>query len=83
MKPKEAMYLALAAGIFLIAGYIAYTQLVPKTATQKTVTVETVGAFDDHLNQDILTNFKDTTKTVDYNSPVDLTGLGNNEPFGK
>jgi hypothetical protein len=83
MKKKELFYLLAAAGIFLAAGYLGFTQLVPQKKGPKTVVVETAGKFDDHMDQNALDGFKDPTKTVDFNSPVDLSGLGNNQPFGR
>jgi hypothetical protein len=73
----------LAAGIFLVAGYLGYTNLVPQHKGAQTVTVETVGPIADHLDKTVTDKFHDPTQVVDFNSPVDLTGLGNNSPFGK
>jgi hypothetical protein len=83
MKPKELMYLLLAAAIFLVAGYVGYTQLVPQKRGPKTVTVETAGVIEAEFDADILTKVTDPTFAVDYNLPVDLDGLGNLAPFGK
>jgi len=79
------MYLVLAVVIFLVAGYIGYTQLLGKktTAASNTVTVEVVGPMPDSLDANAVTELNDATKTRDFNSPVDLSGLNNTAPFGQ
>jgi len=83
MKKKDLFYLLLAVGILLGAGYLAYTQLLPKKATSNLVEVEKVGAIPDHLDSAGLTLINDSSKVQDFNSPVDLTGLGNAAVFGQ
>jgi hypothetical protein len=84
MKKKDLMFLLLAVGILLVAGYIGYTQLVPKSASSATTTVkvEKVGVFDGTMDSVGITAIEDESKVVDYNSPTDLSGLGNAAPFG-
>ena len=82
MKQKDIVYLLLAVTILLVAGYIGYTQLVPKKASAKTVTVEKIGVVPSALDSAGMAALNDPTKVKDYNSPVDLTGLGNKSPFG-
>jgi hypothetical protein len=83
MKQKEIVYLVLAVVILLVAGYVGYTQLAPKKAASKTVEVEKVGVIPRDLDAEGLARIQDTTKVTDYNSPVDLTGLGNQAVFGQ
>jgi hypothetical protein len=84
MKKKDLIYLVLAVVILLVAGYVGYTQLIPKNANagSTTVQVEKVGTFDGTMDAAGLAAIGDTTKVNDYDSPTDLTGLGNPAPFG-
>jgi hypothetical protein len=82
VKKKDLTYLLLAVGILLVAGYLGYTQLAPKKTGPVTVEVEKIGAIPSEMDSDGLARIGDTDKVIDYNSPVDLTGLGNRAPFG-
>lgn len=83
MKKKDMVYLLLAVGIFLTAGYLGYVQLFPKTSNNNVVQVETVGPIPDKLDGSVLATLKDTSKVQNFNSPVDLNGLNNADIFGK
>lgn len=87
MKSKDIKYLLLAVVIMAVAGYLAYTQLVPQTAAStasaEAVKVEKVGVVPDHLDEAGLAAIKDKVRTVDFNSPIDLSGLNNKAPFGQ
>lgn len=83
MKQKDLVLLLVAVTIFLAAGYIGYTQLVPKKASASAgVQVEKVGLIPDSFDQSALTALGDPTKVVDYSTPQDFTGLNNTAPFG-
>ena len=82
MKQKDIVYLLLAVVILLVAGYVGYTQLVPKKATSKTVEVEKIGVIPSDMNPAGLVWLSDPTKVKDYNSPVDLSNIGNKAIFG-
>lgn len=84
MKKRDLVYLLLAVTIFLVAGYLAYTQLLPANSnqSQKAVEVEHVGTIPASLDGPGLSLLKDSSKTQDFNSPEDLKGLGNKAPFG-
>lgn len=84
MKQKDIVYMVLAAVILLVAGYIAYTQLVPQKASssKKAVEVEKVGMIPRELDKDGMARLRDESKVKDYSSPVDLNGLGNKAIFG-
>jgi flagellar basal body-associated protein FliL len=83
MKQKDLVFLLLAVVIFLVAGYVGYTQLVPKKAgAAAKKQVETVGLISDHFDQQALTQLGDTNQTTNFSIPVPLTGLGNPAPFG-
>jgi hypothetical protein len=82
VKQKDVVYLLIAVVIFLVAGYIGYSQLVPKKAASQTVTVEKVGVIPADLDSTGMSWINDTTHVKDYNLPEDLTGLGNTAPFG-
>ena len=83
MKKKDLIYLILAVTIFLGTGYVGYTQLMPKKASATVVTVEVVGSIPDHMDEAGLAAIGDKNKVQDFNSPVDLTGLGNAAVFGR
>lgn len=86
MKSKDVLALIFAAVIFLVAGYIGYTQiLAPKSSGTKTseLQVEVVGAIPSNLDQSALDQLNDTTKTEDFTPVIDLNGLGNGAPFGQ
>ena len=83
MKKKDLTYLVLAVVILLVAGYVGYTQLAPKkTVNSNVVEVEKVGVIPEAMDAQGLARISDLEKVVDFNSPVDLTGLGNGAPFG-
>jgi len=84
VKQKDLVLLLLAVTIFLVAGYVGYTQLVPKKAGSASagVPVEKVGAIPDSFDQGALTQLGDPTKVVDYSTPQDFSGLNNTAPFG-
>lgn len=84
MKQKDVVMLLVAVTIFLGAGYIAYTQLLPKKATSKSagVEVEKVGLIPASFDQAALTQLGDPTKVVDFTTPQDFSGLNNTAPFG-
>jgi hypothetical protein len=82
MKQKDIMYLMLAVVILLAAGYIGYTQLMPKKSASTGVEVEKVGVIPSTLDETGMSLLKDPAKSQDFNSPVDLSGLGNAAIFG-
>jgi hypothetical protein len=82
MKQKDIVMLVVAVGILLGAGYLAYTQLLPKKSSgPKTVQVEKVGVLPTDMDATGKSWLSDTAHVHDYDSPVDLTGLGNPSPF--
>ncbi len=83
MKKKDMIYLVFAVGILLVAGYVGYTQLVPKKSAAKTVEVDKIGAIPADFDSGALARLNDPTKVRDFSSPVDLTGLGNKAVFGQ
>jgi len=83
MKSKDLLYLVLAAGILLVAGFLGYTQLMPKSASGTGVTVEKIDTIPSQLDSANLDILKDTTKVQNFNSPVDLNNLNNTQPFGR
>jgi hypothetical protein len=93
MKQKDIMYLLLAVIIFLAAGFVGYTQLVPHAASSKVVDVEVVGPLPGvpggegtarlQSRDAGLDRLKDPDGVQDFGSPVDLSGLGNTAPFGQ
>jgi len=83
MKKKDLVYLLLAVAILLTAGYIGYTQLLPQKTTTNVVEVEKIGPIPDQMDSAGLAAIGDPSKVQDYNSPVDLTDLGNAAIFGK
>lgn len=84
MKPKDLAMLMVAVAILLVAGYLGYTQLMPKkTTAAKTVQVEVVGSIPSAMDQTAITQLNDPTQVKDLDSPPDLTGLNNSTPFGQ
>lgn len=83
MKSKDLVMLSVAVLILLVSGYVGYTQLVPKkSASAKGVQVEVVGSIPSQMDQSGMTLLNDPTKVLDYDTPIDLTGLNNAQPFG-
>ena len=83
MKKKDLTYLIIAAGIFLVCGYVLYSQLGSgKKNASRPTEVEVVGPITAQFDQTGLADLNDPTKVKDFNTPVDLTGLNNSEPFG-
>ena len=83
MKQKDVRYLLVAVVILLVAGYIVYLNLMPKSSAEQGVKVDIVGTIDDSLYSEGLHQLTDTSKVKDFSSPVDLNGLNNVAPFGK
>ena len=84
MKKKDMTALVFAAVIFLVIGYVLYSQLaVPKKATSKVVEVEVVGPITAQFDQSGMAYLNNSSEVQDFNSPVDLTELNNTEPFGQ
>ena len=83
MKKKDLIYALLAVVILLVAGYLGYSQLKPKSAASSVVVVEKVGIIPAHLDANGLARLNDRNMTTDYNTAVDFSGLGNKAPFGK
>lgn len=85
MKTRDLVYLVLAVVILLVAGYLAFTLLMPgsTTSTKSGVQVERVGDIPANLQGAGYTILAEGKKAVDYNSPTDLSGLGNKAPFGQ
>ncbi|HSX03067.1 MAG TPA: hypothetical protein VLI05_07230 [Candidatus Saccharimonadia bacterium] len=85
MKTKDIVIMVVAALIFLVAGYLAYTQLVPKSssAASQGVQVEVVGSIAPGFDSGALSTLQDSSKVHNYAVPLDLTtGLGNQAIFG-
>ena len=84
MKQKDLAMLIVAVAILLVAGYIGYTQLAPKTTSgPKTVQVEVVGSIPSSMDPNALSQLSDPTQVKDLDTPVDLSGLNNSAPFGQ
>ncbi len=83
MKQKDLIYLVVAVVILLVAGYIVYLNVMPKSSAAEGVKVDIVGTIDDKLDRDGLAQLTDTSKVKDFSSPVEFTGLNNPAPFGK
>lgn len=85
MKSKDMIYLFIAAAIFLVGGYIGYTQLVPKKAgAGKGVQVEVVGSIPAQLDSSGMSWLNNTSQVQDYDTPINLSsGLNNTSPFGQ
>jgi hypothetical protein len=84
VKTKDLMMLSLAVIILLGSAYVGYTQLVPKkAASSKAVQVEVIGSIPSQLDQNGMAYLNNSSKVADYNTPIDLSGLNNTEPFGQ
>ena len=83
MKKKDLVFALLAVIILLVAGYVAYTQLLPKpTSASAGVEVEIIGNITAKLDASGLARLNDRARVNDYNTAVDFSGLGNKAPFG-
>lgn len=83
MKKKDVIYLVLAVGILLTAGYIAYTKLLTHKGPNAGVQVDVVGTIPANFNDTAINLIGDSTKVLDFYQPIDLTtGLNNPAPFG-
>ncbi len=49
MKQKDVIYLLVAVVILLVAGYIVYLNLMPKSSAEQGVKVDNVGTIDDSV----------------------------------
>lgn len=84
MKPKDLVLLVIAAVIFIVCGYVAYTQLAPKkSGASKSVQVEVIGSIPSQMDATGMSWLNDTSKVQDYDTPISLNGLGNSAPFGQ
>jgi hypothetical protein len=85
MKKKDLITLIISVAILLVAGYLAYTQLVPQKggAASKDVKVEVVGPIQPDFDDTAMNALNDPTKVRDFAVDLDLTtGLGNQAIFG-
>ena len=85
MKSKDIVALSVAVLIFLVAGYIMFTQVLGKkqTSASSGVQVEVIGEIPSTFDSNALNELNDGTKVKDFASPVDFSGLGNTIPFGR
>ena len=84
MKTKDLILLLVAAAIFLVCGYVGYTQLVPKKAgAGKAVQVEVIGSIPAQMDASGMSWINDPSKVQDDDTPINLTALGNAAPFGQ
>lgn len=86
MKKKDIIYLFIAVAILLVAGYLAYTQVVaPKSKSAKQdVKVEVVGTIKPTLNEAALNSITNGAVSRDYSVDIDITSDVNNAAvFGK
>jgi ABC-type oligopeptide transport system substrate-binding subunit len=83
VKKRDLIYLMMAVTMFLVAGYVGYTQLAPKSNTgnsgEKVYKVGTIPASFDAQAKKVLT---DSSKAQDFGGISDYNGLGNKAPFG-
>jgi hypothetical protein len=84
VKKKDLVFLLIAVCILLVAGYLVYSQLLPKKsgASSSSVTVETVGSIPSSIDSSGLNQMTQPTMR-DFNDPLDYSGLNNTEPFGQ
>jgi hypothetical protein len=83
VKQKDLVYLVIAVVIILVAGYVVYLNLAPKNSAGSEVKVNIVGAIPSEMDSEGQKSLADPTKTKDYSSPIEFTGLNNAAPFGK
>jgi hypothetical protein len=86
MKTKSVVELVVALLIFLVAAYLIYTLLAPKSGTSKSsaATVTQVTPLATDFNSTALQSLGDSSQTKDFYSAPNLqSGLGNNQPFGQ
>jgi hypothetical protein len=83
MKPRDIVYLIISGTIFVFVGYIGFTQLAPQNNSSTQTTVEVVDPIASQFDGESLTTISDATKIRDFAVLIDLTGLGNQTPFGQ
>lgn len=85
MKKKDLVYAVIAVVILLVAGFLAYTQLVPKkSAASKVVQYEVVGKILPDFDAVAIAKLSDTNAVQNYGVDIDITqGVGNKDIFGK
>lgn len=84
MKSKDLVLLLVAAAIFLACGFVGYTQLAPKKGSaSQSVQVEVIGTIPSQMDPTGMSWVNDPSKVQDYDTPINLTGLGNSSPFGQ
>ena len=85
MKQKDIIQLSVAIVIFVVAGYIIYTQLAPKksaSSATKSYEVEVVQPLQPDYDQNIVDKVTNSSIAKDFYSPPDLhSGIGNSQPF--
>lgn len=83
MKQKDLLFLVIAVVILLVAGYVMYSNLMPKNTTDSGVKVDVVGKIPSKMDDAGLAALTDPTKSKDFSSPIEFSGLNNAAPFGK
>jgi hypothetical protein len=85
VKKKDLVFLVVAVCILLVAGYLVYSQLLPKKASTTSAmseTVETVGVIPNSIDTNGLSQMTQSNMQ-DFNSIPQYDGLNNTEPFGQ
>lgn len=83
MKKKDITYLIIAAVIFVIVGFVGYSQLGGKSSSSKhTAQVDVVVPISSDFDTTALGKLQDPGTARDFYTPIDLnSGLNNSNPF--
>ncbi len=83
MKKKDTMYLVISVALFALVGLIIYSQLgSKKAAAGGGPTAEIITPIQSNFDQNAIGALQDPTVTQNFSVPIDITGLGNAQPFG-
>lgn len=81
MKTKDIIFLVLAGIILVVAGTISFGILTKNSSKPRQATVEIIEAIKPGFDNQSLQAISDMGKARDFSTPIDLSGLGNANPF--
>lgn len=83
MKTKEMIQAVVAVMVLVAAGYLIYSQLVPKKPKSASVaTIHKITPIEPSFNEDGLRRIGDSSQVRNFYTAPDLqNGLGNTHPF--
>lgn len=82
MKKRDMVLLGLTIAIFAIGGIVLYGQFGSKSSNQSQNMVDVIAPIAPDFSAPAVAQLSDNTQVVNFSQPINLTKLGNSQPFG-